>query len=142
MVQGSCPVCHPSGGVSLILQSWVGARWSSSGHPTCVFSFLIALFVLASASTRRFRYSMLSFFRGSPSREQGGLSFAFVTVFVTMCSGHSLAPRFAGFTVPARPTRDNRNGRMFYPVRAVQIFRGPLGRRIISNESRSCCHRL
>ena len=32
----------------------VGARWSSSGHPTYVFSFLNALFVLPSASTRRF----------------------------------------------------------------------------------------
>ena len=61
MVRGSCPVCHPSGGVSLVLQSLVGARWSSSGHPTCVFSFLNTLFVLASASTRRFGYSMLGF---------------------------------------------------------------------------------
>ena len=61
MVRGSCPVCHPSGGVSLVLQSLVGARWSSSGHPTYVFSFLNALFVLASASTRRFGYSMLGF---------------------------------------------------------------------------------
>ena len=61
MVRGSCPVCHPSGGVSLVLQSLVGARWSSSGHPTCVFSFLDALFVLASALTRRFGYFMLYF---------------------------------------------------------------------------------
>ena len=37
-----------------------------------------------------------------------------------MCSGPSLTPRFAGFTVPARPTRDNRNGRMLYPVQAVR----------------------
>ena len=58
---GSCPVCHPSGGVSLVLQSLVGAQWSSSPHLTCVFSFLNALFVLASASTRRFGYSMLCF---------------------------------------------------------------------------------
>ena len=120
MVRGSCPVCHPSGGVSLVLQSLVGARWSSSGHPTFVFSFLNALFVLASASTRRFGYSMLGFFSGSPSGSGGGLSFAFVTVFATMCSGPSLGPRFAGFTVPTRPTRDNRNGRMLYPVRAVR----------------------
>ena len=32
-------------------------------------------------------------------------------------SGLSLAPRFAGFTVPAQPTQDNRNGRLLYPVR-------------------------
>ena len=35
------------------------------------------------------------------------MSFAFGTVFVTMCSGPSLAPQFAGFTVPVRPTRDS-----------------------------------
>ena len=35
-------------------------------------------------------------------------------------SGPSLAPRFAGFTVPAQPTRDNRNGRLLYPARAVR----------------------
>ena len=66
------PVCHPSGGVSLVLQCLVGAWWSSSGHPTCMFSFLIALFVLASASTRRFGYSMLGFFSGSPSGSRVG----------------------------------------------------------------------
>ena len=37
-------------------------------------------------------------------------------------SGPSLAPRFAGFTVPAPPTRDNRNGRLIYPVRAVRCY--------------------
>ena len=35
-------------------------------------------------------------------------------------SGPSLAPRFAGFTVPAQPTRDNRNGRLLYPVWPVR----------------------
>ena len=37
----------------------VGARWSSSRRPTYVFSFLNSFFVLASALTRRFGYSML-----------------------------------------------------------------------------------
>ena len=37
-------------------------------------------------------------------------------------SGPSLAPRVAGFTVPAPPTRDNRNGRLLYPVRAVRCY--------------------
>ena len=59
MVRGSWPVCHPSWVVSLVLQNLVGAQWSSSGHTTCVFLFLNALSVLASASTRRFGYSML-----------------------------------------------------------------------------------
>ena len=48
------------------------------------------------------------------------MSFAFVPALVTLCSGTSLAPRFAGFTVPARPTRDNRNGRLLYPVRKAR----------------------
>ena len=59
MVRRSCPVCHPSWVVSLVLQNLLGALWSSSVHPTCVFLFLNALFVLASASTRRFGYTML-----------------------------------------------------------------------------------
>ena len=40
----------------------------------------------------------------------GAVSFAFVMV-VTLCSWTSLAPRLAGFTVPARPTRDKLHGR-------------------------------
>ena len=40
----------------------------------------------------------------------GAVSFAFVMV-VTLCYGTSLAPRLAGFTVPARPTRDESHGR-------------------------------
>ena len=39
----------------------------------------------------------------------GAVSFAFVMV-VTLCSGTSLAPRLAGFTVPARLTRDKSHG--------------------------------
>ena len=35
-------------------------------------------------------------------------------------SGPSLTPRFAGFTVPAQPMRDNRTWRLLYPVRAVK----------------------
>ena len=38
------------------------------------------------------------------------VSFAFVMV-VTLCYGTSFAPRLAGFTVPARPTRDKSHGR-------------------------------
>ena len=39
----------------------------------------------------------------------GAVSFAFV--MVTLCFGTSLAPRLAGFTVPARSTRDKSHGR-------------------------------
>ena len=37
-------------------------------------------------------------------------------------SGPSLVAQFAGFTVPVQPTRDNRNGRLLYPVRAVKGY--------------------
>ena len=56
--------------------------------------------------------------------------------WVVLCFRHGLfddvlrplpVPRFAGFTVPARPTRDNRNGRMLYPVRGGQVFLVRLG---------------
>ena len=52
-------------------------------------------------------------------------------------SGPSLTPRFAGFTVPAQPTRDNRNGRLLYPVRGGQRLPGPLWLRIVSDASDS-----
>ena len=71
--------------------------------------FLIACFILASALTWRFGYSMFWFFSGSPSGSEGGGGvgvLCFRHGFVTLCSGPSLAPRLAGFTVPARPTRD------------------------------------
>ena len=66
-------------------------------------------------------------FSGSLSRSGGGVSFAFVTGFVGKTLGPSLAPRFAGFTVPAQPMRDNRNGRLLYPVRAVRCYLVRLG---------------
>ena len=80
-------------------------------------------------------------FSGSPSGSGGGLSLAFVLALVTLCSGTSLAPRFAGFTVPARPTRDNRNGRLLYPVWAARCP-GLLGRRLVCDARRSCCRSL
>ena len=57
----------------------------------------------------RFGYSMFGF---SVALLPGAsaVSFAFVMV-VTLCYGTSLAPRLAGFTVPAQPTRDKSHGR-------------------------------
>ena len=68
-------------GFSLVLQNLIWAQWSSSGHTTCVVLVMNALFVLASASARRFGYSMLCLSMAL-SRSGGGLSFAFVTGFV------------------------------------------------------------
>ena len=70
-------------------------------------------------------YSMLSF-PGSLSW-RGWSVLCFRHGFCGEDSIPSLAPRFAGFTVPAQPARDNRNGRLFYPVRAVRCYLVRLG---------------
>ena len=48
----------------------------------------------------------------------------------------SLAPRFAGFTVPAQPTQDNRNGRLI-SCAGGQALPVPLGLRIVRDASGS-----
>ena len=116
---GPVQFCHPSWVVSLVLQNLVGAQWSSSGHAMCVFLFLNALFILASASARRLGYSMLCL-SVALFQERRWVALCFHHRLCGEDSGPSLAPRFAGFTVPAQPTRDNRNGRLLYPVRAVR----------------------
>ena len=59
-------------------------------------------------------------FRWLSFQERGWVVLCFRHGLCGEDSGPSLAPRFAGFTVPAQPTRDNRNGRLLYPVRAVR----------------------
>ena len=119
MVRGSCPVCHPSWVVSLVLQNLVGAQWSSSGHTTCVFLFLNALFALASASTRRFGYSMLclsvALFPGAGVR----LVLCFRQGFAAKTQA---PPLLLGLWVSLyRPNqRGQSHGRLLYPVQAVR----------------------
>ena len=52
------------------------------------------------------------------------MSFSYVTGFVAKTQDpSSLAPRFEGFSVPALPNaRNNRNGRLLCPVRAVRCY--------------------
>ena len=55
-------MCHPFGGVSLVLQTLgEGGSVELLRTSDVRVSFLNVLFVLASASTRRFGYSMLCF---------------------------------------------------------------------------------
>ena len=131
MVRGSCPVCHPSGGVSLEL-----LRTSDES-----VSFLNALFVLASASTRRFGYSILCFFSGSLSRSGVGLSFAFVTGFVTKSQA---PPLLLGLRASLYWPNQSETIAMgdCYILCGRSGVPGPLGRRIFSDASRSCCRRL
>ena len=60
----------------------------------------------------------------SHSRNLGEVSFSFVPGFVAKTQDpSSLAPRFEGFSVPALPNvRNNRNGRLLCPVRAVRCY--------------------
>ena len=74
----------------------------------------------SSASAGRLGLFHAMSFPGSLSWSGGVVFLCFRHEFCGEDSGPSLAPRFAGFTVPAQPTRDNRNGRPLYPVRAVR----------------------
>ena len=64
------------------------------------------------------------------------MSFAFV--MVTLCFGTSLAPRLAGFTVPARSTLDKIAWETVVTCGCGQVFLVRLGRRIVSGACRSC----
>ena len=67
------------------------------------------------------------FFSGSPSGRGGGVVLCFRHGFVTLCSGPSLAPRLAGFTVPARPTRDKSQWENVISCGGGQVFLVRLG---------------
>ena len=120
MVRGSCPVCHPSWVVTLVLQNLLGVfveplrtyelRCPASGcslHPRLCLSWASWVFPC-------YVFSWLS------SLALGCGVLYFRHRFCDEHSGTSLAPWFAGLTVPAQPTRDNRNGRLLYSVRAVK----------------------
>ena len=119
VIWGSCPVCHPSWVVSLVLLNLVGALWSSSGHATCIFLFWMhssswPLPRLGALGIPCYVFQWLSFL------ERGWVVLCYRHGLCGEDSGPSLALRFAGFTVPAQPTRDNRNGRLLYRVRVVR----------------------
>ena len=102
-VVGVLSSCHPSGGASLVLQILVGLGGAPPDIRRACFLSDCTLKSLALASPWRFGFSV-ALLPGA-----GAVSFAFIMV-VTLCSGTSLAPRLAGFTVPARLTRDKWHG--------------------------------
>ena len=108
-VAGVLSSCHPFGGASLVLQNLVGL----GGAPPVIrrACFLSDCTPKSWPWPRLgvFGYSMFGF-SVALLLGAGAVSFAFVMV-VTLCSGTSLAPQLAGFTVPARPTRDKSHGR-------------------------------
>ena len=93
---------------------------------TCGEHFLTqkTLFLLALASAKCIGELHALLYRVSNSRGLAWVSFSFVPGFVAKTQDpSSLAPRFEGFTVPALPNaRNNRNGRLLCPVRAVRCY--------------------
>ena len=114
----------PAWDVSLVLQSLTGAPYEPLR--TCEERFLAqkTLFLLALASDKRIGELHALSYRVSHTRNWGEVSFSFVTGFVAKTQDpSSLAPRFEGFSVPALPNaRNNRNGRLLCPVRAVRCY--------------------
>ena len=116
----------PAWDVFLVLQSLTGAPYEPLR--TCEEHFLAQkmLFLLALASGKRIGELHALSYHVSHTRNWGEVSFSYVTGFVAKTlDPSSLAPRFEGFSVPALPNaRNNRNGRLLRPVRAVRRYLG------------------
>ena len=114
----------PAWDVALVLQSLTGAPYEPLR--TCDERFLAqkTLILLALASAKRIGELHTLSYRVSHSRGWAEVSFSFVPGFVAKTQdSSSLAPQFEGFTVPTLPNaRNNRNGRLLYPVRAVRGY--------------------
>ena len=114
----------PAWDVALVLQSLTEAPYEPLR--TCDERFLAqkTLFLLALASAKRIGELHAFLYCVSHSRGWAEVSFSFVLGFVAKTQDpSSLAPRFEGFTVPALPNaRNNRNGRLLWPVRAVGCY--------------------
>ena len=114
----------PAWDVALVLQSLTEAPYEPLR--TCDERFLAqkTLFLLALASAKRIGELHAFSYCVSHSRGWAEVSFSFVLGFVAKTQDpSSLAPRFEGFTVPALPNaRNNRNGRLLWPVRAVGCY--------------------
>ena len=114
----------PAWDVALVLQSFTGAPYEPLR--TCDESFLAqkTLFLLALASAKRIGELHALSYRVSHSRGWAKVSFSFVPGFVAKTQDpSSLASRFEGFTVPPLPNaRNNHNGRLLCPVRAVRFY--------------------
>ena len=117
---------HPSWVVSLVLQNLIGALWSSYRHMKGVFLVLKALFILAPASAWRIGVFHAVVYRDSHSRGWSEVSFSFVPGFVAKAQDHSsLAPWFAGFTVPAQPNARQSQWETVISCAGGQVLPGP-----------------
>ena len=114
----------PAWDVSLVLQSLTGAPYEPLRTREERFLAQKMLFLLALVSAKRIGELHALSYRVSHTRNRGEVSFSYVTGFVAKTQDpSSLAPRFEGFSVPALPNaRNNRNGRLLCPVRAVRRY--------------------
>ena len=114
----------PAWDVALVLHSLTGAPYKPLR--TCDECFLAqkTLFLLALASAKRIGELHAVSYHVSHSRGCAEVSSSFVPGFVAKTQDpSSLAPRFEGFIVPALPNaRNNCNGRLLCPVRAVRCY--------------------
>ena len=114
----------PAWGVALVLQNLTGAPYEPLR--TCDERFLAqkTLFLLALASAKRIGELHALSYRVSHSRGWAEVSFSFVPGLMAKTQDpSSLAHWFEGFTVPALPNaRNNCNGRLLCPVRAVRRY--------------------
>ena len=107
-----------------MLQSLTGAPYEPLRKFDEHFMAQKTLFLLALASAKRIGELHALSYRVSHSRNWDEVSFSFVPSFVAKIQDpSSLAPQFEGFTVPALPNaRNNRDGRLLWPVRAVRRY--------------------
>ena len=114
----------PAWDVALVLQSLTGALYEPLR--TCDERFLAqkTLFLLALATDKLIGELHALSYHVSHTRNWGEVSFSFVPGFMAKTQDpSSLATWLEGFTVPALPNaRNNRNGRLLCPVRAVRRY--------------------
>ena len=114
----------PNWDISLVLQSLTRAPYEPLRSADERFLAQKTLVLLALASAKRIGELHALSYRVSHSRAWGEVSFVFVPGFVAKTQDPSSKdPRFDSFTIPALPkARDNPNGRLLCPVRAVKLY--------------------
>ena len=114
----------PNWDVSLVLQSLTRAPYEPLRSADERFLAQKTLVLIALASDKRIGELHALLYRVSHSRAWGEASFVFVSGFVAKTQDPSSQdPRFDSFTIPALPkARDNPNGRLLCPVRAVKLY--------------------
>ena len=114
----------PNWDVSLVLQSLTRAPYEPLRSADERFLAQKTLVLIALASAKRIGELHALPYRVSHSRAWGEVSFVFVPGFVAKTQDPSSQdPRFDSFTIPALPkVRDNPNGKLLCPVRAVKLY--------------------